>query len=69
MALNDTKPLSSSKTFWGILISLIPIADQALEVTKVLPSGVLTEGAHVLIGAFGSLLALYGRIKATRQIS
>lgn len=66
--LQDSKSMLASKGVLGGLIALIPIIDQALTLTGVLPVPVLGEAVSVLTGAFGALLGIYGRIKATKRI-
>lgn len=66
--LQDSKSMLASKGVLGGLIALIPIIDQALTLTGVFPVPVLGEEVSVLTGAFGALLGIYGRIKATKRI-
>ena len=66
----ETKPWYQSKTIWGALIAMaaplarhvgldLPLADQAE----------LADLMTVLAGTFGALLALYGRLTATKGVS
>lgn len=68
MGLVEEKPLSKSKTFWGVLIALVPVIDTGLSLIGVVPAGTLSEGAGILVSAAGSLLAIYGRVKAEKKI-
>lgn len=56
----DTKGLLLSTTAWGALISLTPLIN---EVAKAVP-----EATAIVTGAVGSLLALYGRVRAKSKI-
>lgn len=65
----DTKPWYQSKTIWGALIAMaapltryvgldLPLAEQAE----------LADLLTVLASTFGALLALYGRLTATKAV-
>lgn len=66
----ENKPWYQSKTIWGALIAMaaplaryvgldLPLAEQAE----------LADLMTVLAGTFGALLALYGRLTATKGVS
>ena len=67
----ETKNLLQSKTIWGIIIAALPtvLGLFGLEVSDV---GAFTEGASALVDdgvtLAGSLLAIYGRIVATKAL-
>lgn len=66
--LEGTKSKLASKGVLGGLIALIPVLDQALVFTGVLPVPVLGEAVSILTAAFGSLFGIYGRIIATKKL-
>jgi len=66
--LVEKKSALASRSVWGSIIALIPVVDQALVLTGVLPLPIIGEAVSLLVATFGSLLGLYGRIKATKKI-
>ena len=66
--MNEKKSALESKSIWGGLIALIPLIDQALVLTQVLPVPVIGEAFSLLVGTFGTLLGIYGRIRASKKI-
>ena len=68
MGLDSYKSFFASKTIWGALLSLVPVVDTGLSMVGLLPPGTISEGAKILVGAAGSLLAIYGRVKAEKRI-
>jgi hypothetical protein len=62
-----TKPLYTSKTIIGIIVLALSWAAErwGLPVTE----GDLTEAATLILGAVGAVLAVYGRLSATKPIS
>ena len=60
MGIFETKGLFSSATIWGALISFAPLIN---EVAVAIP-----EAQAIVVGAFGGLLAIFGRIRAKTKI-
>ncbi len=56
----DTKGLIGSTTIWGALISLAPLVN---EVVVAVP-----EATAIVTGAVGSLIAIFGRLRAKSRI-
>ncbi|MGG7518523.1 hypothetical protein ACQ3G6_11610 [Allorhizobium undicola] len=68
--MNETKPWYVSRTVWGALVAIaaaglhmsgidLAVADQAA----------LSDQLVALAGAAGGLLALYGRLRAKKEIA
>ncbi len=66
--LEGEKSKLASKSVWGGLVALVPLLDQALVLTGVLPIPVIGEALSLSLGFFGTLLGIYGRIKATKKL-
>ncbi|QLF69878.1 hypothetical protein FE840_010205 [Peteryoungia desertarenae] len=65
----DTKPWYQSKTVWGALIAIAaPLADMAGLTVDEAMKGELADHLVSIAGAFGGMIALYGRVVATRPI-
>lgn len=62
-----TKPIYTSKTIIGVVVLALSWAAErwGLPVTE----GDLTEAATLILGAVGAVLAVYGRLSATKSIS
>lgn len=66
--VTEGKGLFQSQTFWGAFIAALPALD-TLAVTLGLFAGpIFVETATILTTAFGSLLSIFGRIKAEKKI-
>lgn len=67
--MNDTKPLYKSRTFWGVVASLMCsiLALVGHEVDAGLEAEMVECGVAIG-GVIGALIALYGRIKADTKI-
>lgn len=63
----STKGILKSKTIWGAILALAPAVDAILPLVGVAP--VLTEAAQLLLSTAGSILAIYGRVKAESKIA
>lgn len=72
--MEGLKPLFASKTVWGIIITLLSLAGGAwfgLHIDPETQAILVDEGAAFGAGLgslIGQAIALYGRIKATKQI-
>lgn len=67
--MNDTKSLFASKTIWGVVVTALP-AILKLFGFETLP-GFEESAAETINGlttAFGAVLAVYGRITATKNL-
>lgn len=64
-----TKQWWQSKTIWGAFITLIAMVAQLFgyQIDQATQSQ-LTEIATTIVAAFGSVLAIYGRVTATKRI-
>ena len=67
--MNDVKSFTTSKTIWGAVIVLIPVAANLLGV-NISGDDIAALGGHLdaIITAGGAVLAIYGRIKATSAL-
>ncbi len=67
--MTDFKSFLQSKTIWGALIGLVALLLELLGY-KISPvdQGLIAEKANEIIALGGTLLAIYGRIVATKQI-
>lgn len=63
------KPLIKSKTFWGGIVSILPVLGTALEVLGIVPPGTMEPITSALVAALGGLLSIWGRYVATKTIS
>ena len=64
-----TKSILASKVFWGAMISLLGKLAAVLGY-NVMPEdeAMLSAAISLVFSGFGDLLAVYGRIKATKAI-
>lgn len=69
MTLTDGKGLLKSKTFWGGLVSLLPVIGKGLETAGIIPPGVFDASVSLITSTIGGILAIYGRFSATKQIT
>lgn len=68
--MNDTKSPFASKTIWGAALMLISLALNAFGYDLTTEDQALVvETVVTAVGAIGTLLAIYGRLTATRKIS
>jgi len=71
--MNDTQPWYLSRGVWGALVSLIAAIAAALSHNKlqILPADQdqIVTLILTVAGAVGGAVALYGRLRATKQIS
>lgn len=67
--MNDTKGLLQSKTFWGAIIGLGALGLNALGYTVTAQDQTTIIGYVADLGGLvGGVLAIYGRIVATKKI-
>lgn len=64
----QTKGLVASKTVQGAVIAGLPAIDHLLTVLGVFQAPLLSEAAAAVASAAGALLAIYGRIKASKKL-
>jgi hypothetical protein len=71
--MNDTQPWYLSRGVWGALVSVLATLAAALSHNKVqiLPADQdqIVTLVLTLAGAIGGAVALYGRLRATKQIT
>lgn len=67
--MTDVKSLFASKTVWGGILALIAALAGLFGYT-ITPAdqAALMETATAIVGAIGGVLAIYGRIVATKRI-
>lgn len=65
----ETKGALQSLGVWGSVIALLPILDQALAVLGLAEQGLIPEVANGLMTVGGTLMGLWGRIRAKTKIS
>ena len=67
--MDEAKPLIQSKTFWGAVVALggatLTLAHYTLTPADAAQAVDLLSG---IAGAIGGLIAIYGRVVATRKI-
>jgi hypothetical protein len=68
---NNTKSILASKTLWGVVIAALP-SIAALLGYQISDVAGFTSGANEAVDALitlaGSVLAIYGRVKATASL-
>ena len=69
MTFVPTKGLLRSASVWGNLITLIPAIGAVAEQLEILPRGSVDQAIAVATSAAGSLLGIWGRIRASSKIS
>jgi len=62
------KGLTRSVTFWGAVVALLPSLDTILAQLGVVSSPILAPIAAEITSIAGSVLAIWGRIRATKKI-
>ena len=67
--MNEAKSLLESKTFWGAAVALAGSALSARHFTlSPADAAAAIDNLTTIVGAVGSLLAIIGRVVATKQI-
>jgi hypothetical protein len=70
--MEEVKNWWESKTIWGSLISMISMVLYGFGIIPMMFTGDdiinMANAAIVISGGFGSILAIYGRITATKTI-
>jgi hypothetical protein len=66
--LEDGKSKLKSRSIWASLMALIPVVDQALVLTGVLPLPVLGDAVAIVTAAVGNIAAIVFRIKAEKKL-
>jgi len=67
--MEDMKTWYQSRTVWGALIALTASALQATGIhLNAQDQSQIVDAVLALSGAFGGLLAIYGRIKAEKRL-
>ncbi|MGG2476208.1 hypothetical protein ACNVD4_12640 [Rhizobium sp. BR5] len=67
--MDNTKAWYQSRTIWGALIAVFaPLFNIAGLDLPAGPQGELAEALVTVAGGIGGLIALYGRLSATRSI-
>ena len=72
--MNETQKWYTSKTIWGIIVAFLAFLLQSLGVLEVLPeeqtglAETLTTLGVSLGELLGLIIALYGRVSATKRI-
>lgn len=64
----QTKPLVKSTTFWGIITSVLPVLANLYDYTAGLPVASLSPQIAGAVTIAGAILAMFGRINATKPI-
>lgn len=57
-----------SKTIWGGIVTAIPLILKGLEGAELIPAGTTTDTLMLATSTAGSILSIWGRIKAKTQI-
>lgn len=65
---SKTKGLVLSTTIQGAIVAGVPAIDQALVLLGIFDEPLLTQAAAAIASAAGSLLAIWGRIKAKKTL-
>lgn len=67
--MNDTKSIFASKTVWGAVIMVAPIALQAMGVSLTADeTAALGDLIDPIVSLVGFVLTVYGRMSATKAI-
>ncbi len=67
--MDETKALIQSKTFWGAVVALIGAALTLGRYTlSPADAAAAVDLLSVIAGAVGALIAIYGRVVATKKI-
>lgn len=64
----DSKGALLSSGVWGALLTFVPMIDQIVAQVNLLPGGFINDSISLVVGAIGSILALRGRLKASKKI-
>lgn len=69
MSTIETKGILSSSTVWGGVVAALPLI---LQIAQIFGIGIgidPAQAATTAVSAIGGVLAIYGRIKASKSIS
>lgn len=66
--MTGTKGALLSAGIWGSIVAILPQLDQILTILHVLPTGFLSATVASIASIAGSILAIWGRAKATTEI-
>lgn len=69
MTTRETKGLLASTTTQGAIIAGLPAIDAVLVQLGVFTEPLLTPAFGAIVSAAGAILAIWGRVKATKKIS
>ena len=69
MTTRETKGLLASTTTQGAIIAGLPAIDAVLVQLGVFPEPLLTPAFGAIVSAAGAILAIWGRVKATKKIN
>lgn len=68
--MEGVKSILTSKTIWGVIISLVGKLAAAGGYSVLPEDEALVSGAiSLLVSTAGDLLAVYGRVKATKKVA
>lgn len=68
--MNDIKNWWQSKTIWGGIITVLAVVLGAFGYTLTGDDqSLLVDIVSTIVGAIGGLLAIYGRVKASKKVS
>ena len=66
--MEDTKKTIQSVGMWGGTIALLPAIDALLSFFNIVPDGLLTQNLKEVASGLGGLLAIWGRLRASKKI-
>jgi len=69
MNTNGTKGLLASTTTQGAIIAGLPAVDAILVQLGIFDQPLLSQAFAAVVSAAGAILAIWGRVKATKKIS
>lgn len=64
----ETKSALKSTGVWGSILAMVPGIDHILSTLAPQYVGLLPDAVSLIVGTAGAVLALWGRVKATKQI-
>ena len=70
--MNDTKPALTSATVWGAIVAAVGALAPVILNTAGATAADQTTGvaaASQLVGGIGALVALFGRLRATKRLT
>lgn len=65
--LSGGKPMVKSKTFWGIVLSMVPLLDLAAGAAGY--PGAISTTISIVTGAVGQIVAIFGNAKREQKIT